>query len=105
METEPSDDQTCKVKREWFISSFLSKQHRLKPISVAGSGHMRINNSIHRTVVPVPMQHLNFLSRLEVIMRMCNDPETGASACLEDGHDSSPEKVPYQTGKDFPNAW
>ena len=28
-----------------------------------------------------------------MIMHMCNDPETGASACLEDEHDSSPEKL------------
>ena len=27
-----------------------------------------------------------------MIMRMCNDPETGDSACLEDGHDSSPKQ-------------
>ena len=45
---------------------------------------MRINNTI-RTA------H-NFSPGLQVIMRMCNDPETGASACVEDGHDSSPEQ-------------
>ena len=63
-----------------------------KPISVTGSLHMRIDSSIHTTVLPVTTQLLNFLPGLQVIMRMCNDPETGASACLEDGHDSSPEQ-------------
>ena len=38
-------------------------------------------------------QLLNFPPGLRVIMRMCNDPATGASACLEDGHESSPEQV------------
>ena len=28
-----------------------------------------------------------------LIMRMCNEAETGASACLEDGHDTSTEQV------------
>ena len=28
-----------------------------------------------------------------MIVRMCNGPETGASACLENGHDSSIEQV------------
>ena len=46
---------------------------------------MRINNSI-RTA-------RNFSPGLQVIMRICNDPETGASACLEDGHDSSPTQM------------
>ena len=50
---------------------------------------MCINNSI-RTAV---LSGHNFSPGPQVIMRMCNDPETGASACLEDEHVSSPKKV------------
>ena len=38
---------------------------------------MRINNSIRTTVLPVTTQLLNFLPGLQVIMRMCHDPEAG----------------------------
>ena len=72
--------------------SIVLKQYRLKPVSVAGSLHMRINNSIRRAVLSLTTQLLHFLPGLQVIMRMCNDPETGASACLEEGHDLCPEQ-------------
>ena len=54
---------------------------------------MHINNSICITDLPVTTQLLNFLPGLQVKMRMCNDPGTGASVCLEEGHYSSPEKT------------
>ena len=53
---------------------------------------MRINCSIRTAVLSGTTQLLNFPPGLQVIMRMCNDPETGANACLEDKHDSSPQK-------------
>ena len=53
---------------------------------------MRISKSIRTTALPVTTKLWNFLSGLKVIMRMRYDPETGASTCLEDGHDSSPEQ-------------
>ena len=52
------------------------KQYHLKPISVVGSLHMRINNSIRTTILPVTIQLLNFLPGLRMIMRICNDPES-----------------------------
>ena len=35
----------------------------------------------------------NFPPGHQVIIRMCNDPEMGASSCMEDGRDSSPEQT------------
>ena len=62
---------------------------------------MRIDNSIRTAVLSqfnvlsATTPFLKFLPGLQVIMRMCNDPGTGASACLEGGHDSSPEQEWY----------
>ena len=53
---------------------------------------MHINKSIRTTVLPVTIQLSDFLPGLQAVMRICNDPETGASVCLEDGHDSSPKQ-------------
>ena len=53
---------------------------------------MRINNSIRTAVLSGTTELLNLPPGLRVIMRMFNDPETGVSACLEDGHDSSPKQ-------------
>ena len=38
-----------------------------------------------------------------MVKHTCNDPETGASACLEDGHDSSPEL--FKLVGLIPNYW
>ena len=54
---------------------------------------MGTNNSIRTVALSGTTQFLNFPPGTRVIMPMCNDPETGASACLVDGHDSSPEQV------------
>ena len=54
---------------------------------------MRTDNSIRTAVLSGTTQLLKFPPGLQVIKRMCNDPETGASACLEDGHDLSPEQA------------
>ena len=40
---------------------------------------MRINNSFRTAFLSVTKQLLKFLPGLQVIMHMCNDPETGAS--------------------------
>ena len=53
---------------------------------------MRINNSIRTVVLSWTTQFLNFPPGPRVIIHMFNDPETGASTCLEDRHDSSPEQ-------------
>ena len=72
------------------IGALLKEENKLFAVEFfSGSKHMRIYNSIRTAVLSGITQLLNFPAGPRVIMRMCNDPETGA--CLQDGLDSSPE--------------
>ena len=62
-------------------------------------------NSIRTAVLSGTTEHLDFLPALQVIIRKCNDAEAGASVCLEDGHDSSPEQLRLKVQSAGYHSW